>query len=680
MKNGIVLRLAFAGIRKNYRFFIPRILAETGLLACFYIVLTLACDRRLAEVKGGNFLPTFMWMGVVIIGILSFVLMLYTGSFLMKQRKKEFGLYSVLGMEKKHICRVLLGESLICSAVSVGLGLLSGALIYKLCSLAICRILKADIVAGFYYLTAETLIPSGLIFCGIDAAVFGVGSVDILRMKPVELMTAAAAGEKEPKVKWPLLIAGLLTLGSGYYLSLTTRNPLKALLLFFAAVMLVIAGTYCLYIAGSVFVLKTLKRREKFYYRPGPITAVSGLLYRMKKNAVGLASVAILATGVLVMTSSTLCLYSAAENVLKANYPQDCYLSTVFYDDDGNRHIIPEEPMRSIAEESAARNGLEIRESAVQEFFDVTLRHESGSLSADTGYSDEGMDFSSLYNITFITESTYVELGGEPLGLSADEVAVCPYRPGDRFEEREFTLFGGRYRVKEELTFFPIGNAVITVNCFGMVVADENVLYTLFDGQRESYGANASELSRRLCLNFDSRSAAMEKGSGFWADVQRAAGAYIESEGYESYRMGLSESVWEARERLYGMYGTLLFLGILLGIVCLFATVLIIYYKQIAEGYEDRQRFQIMRRIGMTGQEVKMTIRTQTLLVFFLPLATAGIHIAFAFPILTRLMTVLLMDDAWRFAKWCLIVYLVFSSVYALIYKLTAKTYYKIVY
>lgn len=685
MKTGLCRKLAFGNLRKNYRFFIPRILTETGLLACFYIIFTLACDGRLAHVKGGNYLPTFMWMGAVIIGLLSFVLLLYTNSFLMKQRKREFGLYSVLGMGKKHICRVLFHESLLCTVLSVAAGLVGGILFYKLCSLAICKLLKAEVIAGFYFITPMTVLPAGAIFIGIDVFAYLVNCVSIGRMKPVELLSSANTGEREPKVKWVLLILGILTLGGGYLISLTTKNPLEAILVFFAAVLLVIVGTYFLFTAGSIFVLKALKRKDGYYYKPGHFTAVSGLLYRMKQNAVGLASVAILATGVLVMISTTFCLYSRTESVLRQNYPQDYYVPAVFYEGDGfyegNRTCVelPREVIDGAVREVAETYGLKVKECFPQTFLEVSFSHHPGRLLTDRDFSVPEAEVASLCNITFLTEEQFILLGGKPLGLRPNEVAVCPYHINDEFGDDAFTLFGKTYTVAESVNFFPIASNLVSVNCYGMVVADETVFEEIDRGQAEAYGANASERQCRVCVCFENRERTLEVGDAFSAEVRNRLERYITSAGYTEYSYGGFSAVWEARENLYGMYGTLLFLGILLGLVCLFATVLIIYYKQISEGYEDRNRYQIMQKIGLCDHEVKKTIRSQIMLVFFLPLVTAGIHVAFAYPILTKLMEVLLLDDRWLFAKWCVIVYVAFALVYAIIYKLTAKTYYKIV-
>ena len=266
MKTGFFLKLARSNISKNRRFFLPRILSEAGLLCVFYIVFTLRADERILQLRGGQYIEVFMSIGVAVMMLLSVILLFYINSFLMKQRKREFGVYNILGLEKRHICRVLFHETALSSLASVVLGLAIGVLFYKLCSLLICQLLNAEIVLGFYFINARSLALSGAFFLVLDVMAYGVNCVAIARLKPVEMLSSANVGEREPKVKWPLLVLGLLALGGGYYISLTTQNPLKALVLFFVAVILVIIGTYFLFVAGSIFVLKALKKNKRFYY------------------------------------------------------------------------------------------------------------------------------------------------------------------------------------------------------------------------------------------------------------------------------------------------------------------------------------------------------------------------------------------------------------------------------
>ena len=672
MNKRMYLRLAFTNIRKNYRFFIPRILCEAGLTACFYIVLTLTLDNRLNSIRGGDYIPFFMLIGTVVIALLSVILMLYVSGFLMRQRKKEYGLYTVLGMEKKNVNRVLLLESAVSSFCAVIAGLGFGILMYKLCSLLIARLLQAEIVLGFYYIKAVTIIPAGVFFLGIDALAYLLNARDVCRTKTSQLLTASHSGEREPKIKWVILILGFICLAAGYWISIATEDPLEALLLFFAAVILVIIGTYCLMTAGSVFVLKALKNNKRFYYKKRNMTTVGGLLFRMKQNAVGLASIAILATGVLVMTSTTFCLYTGMEDVLKQNYPYnltlDAYCSAE--DENGATVSIPAETVAGILRKKAPEHGLTIDTVTEINSLDVNFGMEGTVFTMD--WQDKS-GFDAIADCTFITEEQYMALGGEKLDLGSGEAAVCAYNSkpwGD-----SFTLGDRTFAVTKQLTFFPFSKGKIVVNAYGFVLSGETELNAVYEIQKAGYAGTASELSHRVCVNFTENSPIYERGEAFLRDAQNGI--------RDAYGRGVwfasTDAVWQGRESLYGMYGCLLFLGIILGIVCLFATALIIYYKQISEGYEDRERFVIMQKIGMSAKEVKSTIRSQILMVFFLPLIVAGVHIAFACPILTRLLRILLLTSTWAFVKWILISYAAFGAVYALIYALTARTYYKIV-
>ena len=686
MKTGFFLKLARSNISKNRRFFLPRILSEAGLLCVFYIVFTLRADERILQLRGGQYIEVFMSIGVVVMMLLSVILLFYINSFLMKQRKREFGVYNILGLEKRHICRVLFHETALSSLASVVLGLAIGVLFYKLCSLLICQLLNAEIVLGFYFINARSLALSGAFFLVLDVMAYGVNCVTIARLKPVEMLSSANVGEREPKVKWPLLVLGLLALGGGYYISLTTQNPLKAIVLFFVAVILVIIGTYFLFVAGSIFVLKALKKNKRFYYNKKHMPAVSGLLYRMKQNAVGLASIAILATGVLVMISTTVSLYAGAEETVKRNYPQDYYLSARYlqWSDEGqllHSEDMPRETLLRAVEQGAEKNGLTIKKMDFQEYLTVSYKNENYCRQAGGNAADS---LKGLSVMTYITQEMYRSLGGEALNLAENEIAVCPMdiRQKD-FDRTEITIEGDSYRVKTVLPEFPVrsGMEEVSTNCYGVVVADESVLARLYAQQKQVYGNAASDYTRRIAASFAGRGANGDVGEKLERDVE----AYLKEAAFpQQQEPGESlvitgNTVWGARESVTAMCGALLFLGIILGLVCLFATVLIVYYKQISEGYEDRVRFQIMQKVGMSRREVKSTINSQVLLVFFLPLVVAGMHLAFAFPILEKVLHILLLSSTSLFVVCSLVTFGVFAAVYTLIYMATARTYYKIV-
>ena len=559
-KHGFYARLGFSNLRKNGTFYLPSILTGTGLLACFYIVLTLGADERLQNVRGGDYLPVFMGVGAVVIGLLSLILLFYTNGFLMRERTGEYGLYHVLGLEKKHICRISFFETLYCALFVTVAGLALGIVFYKACSLLLCRLLGVDLVPGFYFLTLPTMLPAALVFIGIYLLCFLYNCLRLNRTVTASLLRAKSQGEREPHVKWGMLITGIVTLAGGYTIAVTVKNPLSALLLFFVAVFLVIIGTYCLFIAGSVFVLKKLKNNRRYYYHKRRFTVVANLLHRMKQNAAGLASVCILATGVLVMLSSTTGLYAGMGDVLAARFPRDVVFSLEIGTDESNYVSLPDEVLRAMMEKAAA----------------------------DAGLTVGTMEFTAVRDV----------LGEETRVLAAD-----------------FT------------------------------------------------DARAAELSCDRIID------------SLWAQINETVASMEDIDGYYAY----VDNVWDSRGELVGMYSCFLFLGIILGTVCLFATALIIYYKQIAEGYEDRPRFQTMKKIGMTDTEIRRTVRAGTLIVFFLPLVTAGIHAAFAFPMICKLLHLLLLADTRTFVIGSLFTYAAFALVYTLIYFGTARTYVKIV-
>ncbi|MDO4490033.1 MAG: ABC transporter permease [Lachnospiraceae bacterium] len=681
MKRGFYSKLALSNMKKNRRFYLPRILSEAGLLGGLYIMMTLTGDQRLAESFGGYYLAVFMTIGLVIHALLTVILMFYTNSFLMKQRKREFGLYNVLGMEKRHVGKVLFYESLISSLVSIAGGLLMGTMFYKAASLLICKLLNAEIIAGFYYLTPVTLLRPAGAFLAIDLVIYLINRMSMARMKPVELLKSQSAGEREPKVKWILLVVGILSLGAGYYMSITTMNPLAAISLFFVAVLLVMLGTYCLFVTGSIFVLKCLKNNKKYYYHKNHMPAVSGLLYRMKQNAVGLASIAILATGVLIMISTTVSLYAGMEETLADKYPQHYFLNQKYYaGEEMEEKMLPAEVLKGFVTDAAAHQGLEIQSVQEDHYLEVAYLLKGNEFSEDRSQAG-GRDFSKndMVMAVFLTADQYNALSGEQLELQKDEVAFCPIAMGKAMTYDTLIIAEQQYHLKKQLNWYPIASGMgAVVTTYGFVVSDQQVLDQIYQHQKDTYQSNASEYNNRVTVCFSDMQKMIEKGPALDKEVWDSMRSYVDELGYSDASWN-TDSIWDARESLYAMYGTFLFLGILLGLVFVFATAMIIYYKQISEGYEDRERFQIMKKIGMSEKEVKRTINKQILLVFYLPLIVAGIHLAFAFPMLERMLHILLLSKTSLFVICTLIVYGIFAAVYVIIYKATARTYYKIV-
>lgn len=680
MKHGFFLKVAWGNIKKNYRFFIPRILAETGLTACFYITATLYGDKRIAQVRGGELVSTFMMFGTVILGLLSLILLLYTNSFLMKQRRREFGLYNVLGMEKRHVGRVLFRENMLCAFLSVTLGLGLGILFYKLCSLLICKLLQAESILGFYYVRAGSVLATAAFFLMTDLVICLIDRVSVARMRPVELLTSGQSGEREPKVKWPLLVLGSLCLGAGYGIAVNAGDALEAVAWFFPAVFLVIFGTYFLFVSGSIFILKALKRNKRYYYNKRHFVTLSGLIYRMKQNAVGLASIAILATGVLVMISTTVSLYTGMGESLAHNYPQQLYLSASYAPADdtavADMEQLPAEALERIVRDAAAENGLTVSKTEAQPYLEVAFLRDGALLVTDRDASGAGAG--RITDFTFITEDTYVSLGGEPLGLTGNDIAVYAMDGTRPIAQDHLELNGERFDIAGRAPAFTVNaNMVSGVDAFGAVVADEAALEHLYDIQARAYGKNASIMELRLAVDFTDAEAAAGKDAELRHSIINGIDAFA---GLVAAHYSCNIETREGgRESLVGMYGTFLFLGIILGAVCLFATALIVYYKQISEGYEDRGRFQIMKKVGMSDGEIRRSVRKQIVWVFFLPLGVAGVHLCFAFPMLEKMLRLFMLPETAVFVRCTVAVFLVFALVYVIIYSGTSKTYYKIV-
>ena len=671
--SNIYRSIAKSNLKKNYRFFIPRILTEMGLLGCFFIMFTLAIDKELEKTTGGAYLPTIMAMGVIVLFILSFILMVYTNSFLMKQRKPEFGLYHCLGMEKRHVGKVLFYESLMSSVISLVSGIIFGIIAYKISTLLVCKLIGTEPITGFYYIKPASVIPPMLMFIAIDILTFIFNRISIALMKPIDLISSGRKGEKEPKVKWPLLVLGVLCIGAGYYIALTVKNPISALELFFLAVLLVIFGTYFLFVAGSIFVLKVLKKNEKFYYTAKHMPSVSGLLYRMKQNAVGLASITILATCILVMISTTLSLYTGMYNTLNDAYQAHCKVKMACYDGEGGQIFLDYDDVSELAYKAADETGFKIKNIECQEFLEVTTLRDGDRFDFVESSMD---DFGVGAILTVIDVDTYNSLTGKDIKLNDNELVYCPITAVKDFPEN-FIIQGEKYNKVSEIDIFPVvSNYTSVCDVYGIVVT-KDTMTKIYDQQEKVYGNFASGYDRYAAITFDDRSKAIKDGFEFEEVLHREMNDYLDKNDINAYFY--ADSIWEANKEMLGLYGTLLFLGLVLGIIFMFATALIIYYKQISEGYEDRDRFVIMEKIGMSPSEVKRTIRTQILLVFFLPLVIAAIHTLFASPILLKLLRLLLMTNTAHYLICALVVFVVFAAIYALIYSGTSKTYYNIV-
>lgn len=661
VSKGFYTRLAVTNIRKNSKTYFPYILASSATVMMFYNLLYLLLSKDVNSMHDSSTLSAVLGLGSIVTGIFAFILLLYINSFLIKRRKKEFGLFNILGMEKKHIARIMLLETVMIGLLCIGLGLIAGVLFSKLALLLLLKILAMNASFGFEVplrAVSITVILFGAIF--LINLVYNVFQVHV--SKPIELLKGGNVGEKEPQTKWLIALTGAAALGGGYFIALTVKSPLAALNLFFVAVILVIIGTYCLFTAGSIAVLKALRRNKRFYYRTNPFIAVSGMIYRMKQNAAGLASICILATMVIVMVSSTVSLYIGLEDALRTNYIREISVSAsnVTYDD-------IKQVDDAIAETVKIR-GLSIH-NPIRLLYASEAAVQDGN--AFTGVRSAGFSSSGLSMLMFITAEEYHRIEGVSVELSEGEALVYIVKgklPGETLDFGGYSLnIRGRLDKMETIEeFSPLKNSMLAQS-YVIVTADEQDLnrarQALNEGEEWLPGFQYNYL-------FDTkadRKAQADLVSSLQY-VMRDLSVHVFVEGREA-----------SKNEFISLYGVLFFLGLFLGALFILGTVLIIYYKQISEGYDDKERFAIMSKVGLSRGEIKKTIRFQVLSVFFLPLIMAVIHIAAAFPVICKLLTIFNMTNVPLYAICTALTILVFAVCYAMIYSLTARTYYRIV-
>lgn len=667
MNKHFSLKLALNNIKNHRKFYLPYFLASVGIILMFYIMAFLAISPDIMEMSAN--LSVIMKMGVGIMAIFAFIFLFYTNSFLMKQRKKEIGLYNILGMEKRHIGKILFLENLMLSTASICAGILCGILFSKLVHLIISWIF--GVKPPFGVSISGTALMGTVVFFGIlFLLTLFANQMSIHLSKPIELLSGSQIGEKEPKSKWLLAIIGFMCLGGGYYIALTTEDPLSALLWFFVAVALVIVGTYCLFTAGSIAVLKALRKNKAIYYKPGNFTAISGMIYRMKQNAVGLANICILSTMVLVMVSGTVSLFFGTEEILDTMVPGDMNVTAYTEKADFRKGT---GSIEKIMSESAEKSGVKIESfEKITHLPMVAVETQKGEYSFLKRDSTDSL--SDVRGFDLVTAETYRDITGEDLQLAADEVAV-DNRVGKL--AKHFTLGGKAFTVKKEIDQY-MESAELSQGlekvCY-LVVADDAVLEQCYRKQAAAYDDGKSWICHRIAVHLSGDEKTIETACAAMMDDIHKDNV-LQSEGYEMLSTQ-SRASWEDSFRDF--VSSFLFLGVFLGIVFTFAAALIIYYKQISEGYYDKGKFEIMQKVGMSRAETKGIIRRQVLMVFFLPLVMAGIHVAAAFKMITKLLLVFSMTNKGLFAACTLGTFLVFAVIYALVYMVTAREYYKIV-
>lgn len=687
MKMTFYPKMAWMGIRKNSRMYVPYLLTCAGMIAMYYIMAFLAFSNVLLKVEGGEILNSIMGLGSIVIGVFALIFLFYTNSFLIRRRKKEFGLYNILGMGKANLAHVLIWENVMSFLISLGGGLTVGILLSKFSELCLLKLVHME--TGFsMQIDWEALCKTVTLF----AVIFLLLLLNALRQvrlaNPIELLHSEQVGEKPPRANWILAIAGAVILSGAYYIAVSIEDPITAMVWFFVAVVMVIVATYLLFIAGSVTLCRILQRKKKYYYKTQHFISVSSMMYRMKRNGAGLASICILGTMVLVMLSSTICMYVGSEDALRDLYPRNIDVTVETYDSDGLWSGICEDLAKQ-AEDAAKASGQE-----PENIMNYKTAAIAGSVIGDqislskTEMEQYNIDsYSDLWEFYVVSLDEYNRVMGTEETLKEDEAIICTTKAP--YKEDTIAIQGGKtYKIKKEVKeFAPVPSDAMTIfSSMFLIVPD-------FDAWvQETEALLAAIPQGEISIMLDSEieyvwvygydlACADETQNQIINRLNESVLAYkaehpgTDGEVFTVYSGGVAT----ARESFYTLYGGIFFLGIMLGIVFVFAAVLIVYYKQISEGYEDQSRFEIMQKVGMTKREIRKSINSQMLTVFFLPLVTAGVHLAFAFTLIYKLIQLFGIDNLQLLICAAGICFVIFGLFYVLVYRLTSEAYYSIV-
>ena len=657
-------KLAITNIKNNRQFYFPYLLTGIITVAMFYIMCALESNPGIQSMPGAKDLGLILRLGIGVIGIFAVIFLFYTNSFIIKRRKKELGIYNILGMEKRHIAKILSKEAFFTAIIAIGGGLVTGVLFHKLACMLLYRMIGFNGGITFSFSKKGVMITA-ILFAIVYLLTYIYDLFQVQLANPIELLQSGNKGEREPKPKAIMAVLGVLCLGAGYFIAITTKNPIKALTLFFVAVILVIIGTYLLFTAGSIALLKILCRNKGYYYQTKHFTSVSGMIYRMKQNAVGLANICILSTMVLVAVSTTVSLYVGIEDIMKERYPNEINISA-YYDTGAPA----EDSIAPIVEKSVKESGRKIRhEEDYLELYFAAIK-DQGQYSLDKEKVKTAGDRVSGF-VVLTREDCKKKYNEEIPELAENEVALFTIKKTDM---DTLVLENRSYHVKEIKQFENTEDfetiADMMDEYYYVIVNDVQDMERLWQLQKDIYQENSSSISRQVRLDIDGDS---EQKKECFENIKTALGPE------QAKARILIDSRQSSLDEFYQIYGGFLFLGLFLGILFLMITVLIIFYKQISEGYDDKERFSIMEKVGMSNDEVKATIRSQVRTVFFLPILMAAIHVGMAFPMIKRLLSLFGLSNTALFAGCMAGTILVFALIYLLVFLKTSKTYYKIV-
>ena len=670
MHKGIFSRLAKQNIRNNKSTYIPYMITCIFCIAMIYMMEFLRdCPTLDQAVRQADEVRMIVFTGEIVVEIFCIIFLIYSNSFLMKRRQKEIGLYNILGLERNHIGIVMFLETIITSIGSLAGGIAAGIIGSKLALLLLLKLLHIPSVLGFY-ISVKGIFTCLFMFGIIFLMILFLNLAKIHLSRPVELLRGNNTGEKEPAAKWLMALIGFICLGAGYYLAVTTESPIKAITIFLLAVILVMAGTYLLFTAGSIVILKFLRRRKSFYYRTGNFISISGMLYRMKQNAIGLASICILSTGVLLMISMTVSIYFGMNDIMLNRYPYDVDMSVTSISEDECQTAI------EAFEKAIADNKVPVEKSVEEIYLDIVCSKNGDQILIKPANTIRNSD--SVLVLSLFTQAEYERLTGISANLNDGEIFAwypsAVQKDSVTVDETEFTV--KKWLDKNPLT---CGEDAVSDNAV-LVVTDED--FKKFDEMRtEMYkGVSSAPAGEDLTLHLGLDITGSETDKIDFGTPVMEVVKDLKKNG------GLSENSWitsgirqQEYESYYADNGSLLFIGIFLGSLFLMGTAMIIYYKQISEGYEDQKRFEIMQKVGLSRREVRSSVRRQILMVFFLPLLIAMLHITMAFPMIRRMLLLFGMTNTKLFIGCTAGTVLIFAVVYGLIYLMTARSYYHIV-
>lgn len=667
----LYFKLAKTNLSNNKPFYIPYIISSIITVAMLYMMSFLSDNKGLNKIMGADSLAIIFRLGVGIIVIFSYIFLFYTNSFIIKRRKKEIGVYNILGMEKRHLSKVLFVETIYSAIISLVCGIIVGIAFSKFILMVLYGIIGIHKTVEFF------VNIHGIILCVVSFGIlflltFLYNFMQIKLANPIELLRGTNVGEREPKTKIFMTIVGVVCLAIAYYIAITTENPLNVLTLFFVAVLLVIIGTFALFTAGSIALLKLLRNNKKFYYNKRHFMAVSGMLYRMKQNAAGLASICILSTMVLVVISTTVSMYVGIQDELMARYPNDVCV-TVDYNSVIDKSS---EIEKAIFDEI---DSAEVKNKKAFSYLSVFVGQKGDNFTTDK----EHLSYQNSYLFYILSKDDFIKRDNsfkDKIGnISKGEAVVVLNK---KYDKKDIKIFGKNYKVNKSFEHMEDNDLymISTLNGLGYIILDnDESVQELYDMQEKMLGKGANYYTNKI--RFDFKSGNKKQKAAAYKKIDNVVKKYFKENKNDKKEISSYwvESRQENEQNFYLLYGGLFFLGIFLGTMFLMVTVMIIFYKQITEGYDDRERYQILEKVGMSSREVKDTIKSQIRIVFVLPIFAAAVHVTAAFPMVNRLLKMLNLNNEKLFAGCLAATIIVFAVIYYLVFKVTSRAYYKIV-